>query len=228
MSLFLESASRDTHLLLDAAAPAWFRRREEASDDPAELDDSADLEFASAEPEAEELDEPLARFLGHHWEQVAHASGQPFDHSFLERRDGWRYDTETPAIAVVTMRELNEPATLRFHSRLQHAFYAEGVDITDTGTYPSLIDGFDVDTAKFIELVASDEMRQRAWQDFAEARSLGAGGFPTLVIRDGEEYGIITRGYVDADRLLPALSDWLLNKYAEAGEALFCEPGTVC
>ena len=48
------------------------------------------------------------------------------------------------------------------------------------------------------------------------------------MIRDGNEYGIITRGYVDTDRLLPALSDWLLNKYAEQGEALFCEPGTVC
>ena len=85
-----------------------------------------------------------------------------------------------------------------------------------------------MDEKKFMELVGSDEMKQRAWQDFAEARSLGASGFPTLAIRDGEEYGIITRGYVDADRLLPALSDWLLNKYADAGEALFCEPGTVC
>jgi putative protein-disulfide isomerase len=179
-------------------------------------------------PEAEELDERMARFLAHHWEQVEHASGQPFDHSFLERRDGWRYDTEIPAVGVVTMRELNRPETLPFHSRLQRAFYAEGIDITDMAEYPGLIDGFDVDPERFMELFASPEMKKAAWRDFTEARSLGANGFPTVVVRDGDEYGIVTRGYVDADRLLPALSDWLLDKYAEAGDALFCEPGTVC
>ncbi len=48
-------------------------------------------------------------------------------------------------------------------------------------------------------------------------------------MRDGDEYGIVTRGYLSADRLLPVLSDWLLNKYEESsGDALFCEPGTVC
>jgi putative protein-disulfide isomerase len=178
--------------------------------------------------EGEEIDDRVAATLAHHWEQVEHASGQPFDHGFLNRRDGWVYDTEVPAIAVAAMRELSPGETLRFHTRLQRAFYAEGVDITDRSSYPLLLAGFDVDTEKFVRLLASDEMRQRAWQDFAEARSYGATGFPTLIVRDGEEHGIITRGYVSADQLLPALSDWLLTKYTEAGEALFCEPGTVC
>lgn len=178
--------------------------------------------------ESDEIDERMARTLAHHWEQVAHASGQPFDHSFLNRRDGWRYDTEVPAIAVVAMRELRSEDTLRFHSRLQHAFYAEGIDITDPAVYPALLEGFEVDENKFMELLGSDEVKARAWQDFSEARSMGIAGFPTLVVRDGEEYGIVTRGYLSADRLLPTLSDWLLTKYTEAGEALFCEPGTVC
>jgi len=179
-------------------------------------------------PEAQELDDRVAMTLAHHWEQVEHASGQPFDHGFLERRDGWVYDTETPAIAVAAMRELNPDETLRFHSRLQRAFYAEGIDITDRSRYPELLDGFDVDRDKFLEMLGSDEMRKAAWRDFSEARALGANGFPTLLVRDGEEYGIVTRGYLSADRLLPSLSDWLLTRFVEEGEALFCEPGTVC
>jgi len=134
-----------------------------------------------------------------------------FDRSFLERRDGWRYDTEIPAIAVVTMRKLNEPQTLQFHSRLQE-----------------LTTGFDVDADRFTELFTSDEMKTRAWSDFAESRSLGVTGFPTLLARDGEEWAVLTRGFAPADKLLPALSDYLLNRYADAGEALFCEPGTTC
>jgi putative protein-disulfide isomerase len=179
-------------------------------------------------PEAEELDDRLAEILGHHWEQVEAASGQPFAAAFLERRDGWHYDTEVPAIAVVTMRQLDESQTLPFHSRLQRAFYAEGIDITDPAAYPDLIAGFEVDADKFTQLLASDDSRTRAWADFAEARSLGVAGFPTLLVRDGQEWTIATRGYVPAANLLPALSNYLLNRYTETGEALFCEPGTIC
>jgi putative protein-disulfide isomerase len=179
-------------------------------------------------PEAEELDDRLAGVLGHHWDQVEAASGQPFDRTFLERRDGWRYDTEIPAVAAVTMRELNEPQTLQFLSRLQRAFYAEGVDLTDRAVYPELIAEFDVDTDEFTQRFASDEMKTRAWSDFAESRSLGVAGFPTLLVRDGAEWAVLTRGFVPGDKLLPALSDYLLNRYADAGEALFCEPGIIC
>jgi 2-hydroxychromene-2-carboxylate isomerase len=94
--------------------------------------------------------------------------------------------------------------------------------------YPALLDGFDVDHDKFMGLLGSDDMRRTAWKDFAEARSLGANGFPTLLVRDGEEYGIVGRGYLSADRLLPVLADRLLSRYEQSGDALFCEPGTVC
>jgi len=179
-------------------------------------------------PDAETLDDRFAATLHHHWEQVADASGQPFDFGFLERRDGWRYDTELPAIAVVSIRELDQSLALEFHSRLQRAFYADGVDITDPGVYPDLVADFEVDAVKFAELLTSSEMKKRAWADFAEARSMGIAGFPALLVRESEEWGIITRGYMSADRLLPALSDWLLTRYSATGESLFCEPGTVC
>jgi putative protein-disulfide isomerase len=179
-------------------------------------------------PEAEELDDRSAAVLRHHWDQVETASGQPFDRTFLERRDGWRYDTEVPAIAVVAMRELNETQTLSFLARLQRAFYAEGVDITDRAVYPELVAGFDVDSEVFTGLLASGEMKKRAWSDFNESRSLGVSGFPTLLTRDGDEWAVLTRGFAPAERLLPALSDYLLDRYSDAGEALFCEPGIIC
>ena len=97
-------------------------------------------------PSAELLDDRMAGFLGHHWEQVAEASGQPFDASFLERRDGWQYDTELPAIAVTTMRTHDPSSTLPFFNDLQRAFYARGIDVTDTVEYRALLEGFNVDT----------------------------------------------------------------------------------
>ncbi len=57
---------------------------------------------------------------------------------------------------------------------------------------------------------------------------MGVAGFPTLLVRDGDRLGVVTRGFLPADQLLPALSEWLLDRYAERGEALFCEPGVIC
>lgn len=179
-------------------------------------------------PSSEVLDDRYEQVLAHHWHQVEAASGQPFDHTFLRRRDGWKYDTELPAIALVTMRSLDEKATLPFLSRLQRAFYVEGVDITDRAEYPSLLDGIAVDPDEFLTRLDSDEMRTRAWDDFAEARAMGVAGFPTLIIEEGEQKGIVTRGFLPADRLLPALSDWLIGRFAAEGDSLFCEPGVTC
>jgi len=179
-------------------------------------------------PDAAVLDDEHAEFLAHHWHQVEQASGQPFDHEFLERRDGWKYDTEVPAIAVASMRSLDPKQALSFHTRLQQAFYAEGLDITDRSAYPALIDGFGVDEDEFLQRLASDEMQKAAWADFAEARSMGVAGFPTLLVHDGDEFGVVTRGYLPADRLLPALSDWMIERYSDGGEGLFCEPGVTC
>ncbi len=179
-------------------------------------------------PDAEVLDDRLQGFLGHHWDQVEQASGQPFDHAFLERRDGWRYDTELPATAVVVMRSMDEKMTLPFHTRLQQAFYAEGMDITDQEQYAALVDGFDVDPEEFGRRLESDETKRRTWNDFAEARSLGITGFPALLISDGEQQSVVTRGFMPADKLLPALSDWLLGQYGDAEGGLFCEPGVTC
>ncbi len=179
-------------------------------------------------PEAEVLDDRLQSLLGHHWLQVEKASGQSFDHTFLDRRDGWRYDTELPATAVVAIRSLDEKLALPFHTRLQQSFYVEGVDITDPSVYPDLVAGFDVDADEFGRRLESEEIRHRTWDDFAEARSLGVSGFPTLLVFDGERHGVVTRGFAPSDRLLPALSDWLIGRFADEGLGLFCEPGVTC
>ena len=79
---------------------------------------------------AEPLNEGMRSYLTRAWTSVSERSGQPFDHSFLDR-DTWIYDTEQAAIAVVAMRRVDESQTLSFLTRLQRAFYAEAFDVTD-------------------------------------------------------------------------------------------------
>ena len=163
-------------------------------------------------PSAEPLDEISRRTLAEHWDHVEEASGQPFNRIALQRED-WIYDTELGAIGVVAMRHTNEAETFRFFKRLQRAFYAENIDITDPAVYPALLDEFDVDAVAFAELLASEEMKKEAWEDFELARRLSITGFPSLLLRLDEEHVIVTRGYLAWASLEPALTGWLRDQF---------------
>jgi putative protein-disulfide isomerase len=178
---------------------------------------------ASAQP----LDDGAKRTIAHHWHQVEERSGQPFDHRFFDR-DDWVYDTELPAIAVVAVRELNEKATLPFFTRLQRAFYAENIDITDAAVYQDLLGGFDVDGGRFAELVTSPDMKQRAYDDFAIARGFGITGFPTLLLREGDAHHVVTYGYAPADQLEPALNAWLQDRFGAEAAGMICSLDEPC
>jgi putative protein-disulfide isomerase len=179
-------------------------------------------------PSAEPLDEEMRTYLAHHWEQVADRSGQPFDHAGLDR-DGWVYDTELPARAVAVMRDLAPGETLAFFTRLQRAFYAEAIDITDPEVYPKLLVDFPVDRGAFMAQLDSEASQRAARAESAEARRLGARGFPTLLLRLDDEYLIVARGYLPWDHLEPALSGWLRDRYGPVAAApLFCDIDGIC
>lgn len=151
-------------------------------------------------PNAQVLEERMAGFLEHHWDEVSQRTGQPFDTGFLERRDGWMYDTEPAAIAVTEMREVSPANTLGYFTTLQHAFYAEGKDVTDFDVLTDLTDGFDVDRSEFRRQLDTTEAKKRAWADFSRSRNWGIGGFPALIGElSGDRLALLARGWTPAD-----------------------------
>ncbi len=173
---------------------------------------------------AETLTHHARARIADHWHHVEVASGQPFDHGGLDDRPAtWRYDTELASIAVVTLRTLAPAHALDFYHRLQRAFYAERVDLTDPAVYPPLLDGFPVSEAAFTDLFGSRDMKELAWADFAFARKLGVHGFPTLLLREGSSYGVVSPGWSSADKLIPALEAWLTTHHPAALSGLLCD-----
>lgn len=173
-------------------------------------------------PNAEEMTEGMARYLGHHWRQVTARSGQRFDHSILERR-GWSYDTEPACKAVVVMRRLAPDLAWPLFKRLQQAFYAEGIVISDPETIPALVGEFDVDVDAFMESFGSTEAARATWSDFATARSWGISGFPTVIVRVGEHAHVVARGYAPVDELETALTRFVGDSPSHS-----CPPGQMC
>ena len=158
-------------------------------------------------PMAEELEDRMDAFLRHHWEEVGERTGQPFDTDFLDRRDGWVYDTEPAAIAVAELRHRQPERALEYFTRVQRAFYAEGRDVTDFAVLTELASGFDIDPGEFTESLVTEEAKERAWQDFARSRNWGISGFPTLVGELGDgRLALLARGWSEAEVIRARIS----------------------
>lgn len=161
-------------------------------------------------PAAEPLAGGLRRYLEREWAAIAERTGQLFDPSILDQLgEDWVYDTEVADMAVVQMRELAPDRTLAFFARVQRAFYAEGVDVTDPESYRDLAAEFGVEPGSFVETLATDALRKQTWHDFATARRWGVTGFPTLLMRRGNRLELITAGYRSAADVISAVSSTL-------------------
>ncbi len=152
-------------------------------------------------PSAQPLTERMADFLRQHWVEIAERTGQPFDISFLERGSDWVYDTEPAAVAVTQLRELDESHTLEYFTTVQHAFYAEGKDVTDYSVLADLARPFGVGDG-FEDRLRSEEARKAAWADFTRTRNWGISGFPTLIGELADtRLALLARGWTRADTI---------------------------
>ena len=153
-------------------------------------------------PEAQIMDDQLRSYLHREWSRIHEATGQPFDFAALDR-EAWTYDTELPAMAIATMRAVDASKTLDFFVRLQRAFYAENIDVTDPDAYPALAAEFDIDGDSFTAQMLTEDAKAAAWSDFARSREMGIAGFPALVLRSGSRNRLLTYGYRPVDALRP-------------------------
>lgn len=163
-------------------------------------------------------DQPLsahaAAEITSHWTQVAEASGQPFAMGVLH--EGFVYDTDPAARAVVLVREHAPEAALSFLARVQQAFYAEAQNVTDLEVLGRLAAEFGFDAAAFTEALSDPNIEQQTWRDYAVSQRAGVTGFPTLVGGPGEDgqYGVVTRGFARGDQVLTVLREWLARTSA--------------
>jgi putative protein-disulfide isomerase len=144
------------------------------------------------------------RFRGYR-EQVAAASGRPFDWRFFER-DGFVLDTEPASRAVVTVRSLMPEAALPYLHALSEAFFARDTDLKDEAALADIAAGFGVDGGAFLAAFRSDEAKEATLDDFRLARRFGVNGFPTLVLLAGDRAMALAVGYTTADDLGRRLS----------------------
>jgi putative protein-disulfide isomerase len=158
--------------------------------------------------QAEPMHSGMAAMLRHHWEAVRERSGQPFDFEFLERKN-FLYDTEPSCRAVVTARTMDFSKAYDFFWKVQKAFYAGNQDPTDLVVFKKAAEECGLDSEEFARLWAGPAMREATQEDFVETRRWGVAGYPTVLLRDGKELAVLSRGYMEVEVLGPRLEAWL-------------------
>jgi putative protein-disulfide isomerase len=145
----------------------------------------------------------------HHWQEVAAATGQPFDFAFFERAS-FVYDTEPACRAAVAMRNLAPETTFEHFAALQHAFYAENRDVTSEAILAEVASAF-ADPDHFRVVFNAPEVHEATRADFALSQRLGIPGFPTLLLQTGKELTALTTGWQPFAAIEGDLRAWLTN-----------------
>jgi putative protein-disulfide isomerase len=165
----------------------------------------------------EPMPEKARRGLVHHWQEIGAMAGVPFDASLAER-EGFVYDTDPAARAVVLARRTSDDAALDYLAAAHRAFYAEGRDITDPAVLADLAAEQGFDRAAFLTALADEGLKTETWRDYALSQRAGATGFPTLIVGPNTDgaYALVTRGYQDAAPVLAGIDGWLAGVRAAA------------
>jgi putative protein-disulfide isomerase len=169
------------------------------------------LVMGGLRPGAEEpMAEAAKAEIEGHWRQVQAATGLVFDATIL-RREGFVYDTDPAARAVVVLRRDDPELAVRFLGRVQSAFYSEGRDVTRGEVLAELVAEFGLDPKAFTEAWSSEAAQQETWRDYAISQHAGVTGFPTLVAGPNDEgvFGVVTRGYAPPAQVVGVLRDWI-------------------
>ncbi len=145
--------------------------------------------------------------IRHHWEQVAAATGQPFNYAFFER-DGFVLDTEPACRATVTLRSIKPDSLLSFYESIHKGYYVENTDTTKLDTFAIYAEREGINAGAFARAFESEAMKQETLADFQWCQQAGVTGFPTVVLREEDSMAALTIGYQPFDKLKPALDAW--------------------
>jgi putative protein-disulfide isomerase len=139
---------------------------------------------------------------------VEQTTGQLFSFSFFDR-ESFVYDTEPACRAMVAMRSFAPEATLAYLDAVHRAFYVGNRDVTDRSVLADIAKGFRLDPAAFAVLFDAPEIIEATLADFRAVASAGITGFPTVILRRGEDFSLLTAGYQPLEALQPQLEHWL-------------------
>ncbi|TVQ09688.1 MAG: DsbA family protein [Bacteroidetes bacterium] len=140
----------------------------------------------------------IAGYIKQAYKTVEDATGVKFGQKFLDEvleKGDAIFTSLPPALALAVFRLEQPGEAIEFAARLQKAIYYDGRLVDDKTLYSQIASGFDVDGDELVRRMDTDEIAQMVENEFKMVAGMGVNGYPTLVMRNGKELKILTRGY---------------------------------
>ncbi|MBC6990636.1 DsbA family protein [Hymenobacter sp. BT491] len=127
-------------------------------------------------------------------------------------------NSEPPCRALTVFRQLDtEGRTVDFAHAIQQALFRDGKDLNQRATYETLLKPYGLDVAEFGRRFEAPEAAAATRQEFAAVARIGVQGFPTAVLRVGEQGYVLARGFQPYDTFASGLRAALRQSYSENG-----------
>ena len=110
-------------------------------------------------------------------------------------------DSEAAARGVAALRQTAPDRAAELATALQHAFYVDGLSLSDPVTYRTVAEAAGLDAEAVLAAFAAPGTRATAEADFRRAAALGVTGFPTLLAVDGDSVTPLAYGHATADEV---------------------------
>ncbi len=138
-------------------------------------------------------------YLASTWQAVQQQTNQPFNTALLQK-ETFDYNTYPACKAVITIRELwGMDTAFEYLAAIQEAFYLHAEDITQEHT---LLKYVPKEKEKFHHFYHSQRATLLMEHDFAQARSMGANAFPSVIHIDNDGHMVCLKGYRSLEEIL--------------------------
>lgn len=110
-------------------------------------------------------------------------------------------DSEAAARGVAGLRQVAPGRIVDLAAALQHAFYVDGLSMSDPATYRAIAAAEGLDADAVVDAFAGPSSAAAAQSDFIRAADLGVHSFPTLLAVDGDRRTVLAAGHASVEEI---------------------------
>jgi putative protein-disulfide isomerase len=142
-------------------------------------------------------------FLGQANARIRDLTGATFGDRYQDLVDDGRFvmDSEAAAVGFAALREAAPDRQVPLAAALQKAFFIDGLSLSDEATYAKIAEDFGLDADAVVTSLYVEATARAARADSRESRDLGVTGFPTLILRRGDQYVVLAQGIATVDQV---------------------------
>lgn len=135
--------------------------------------------------------------------QIAQLTGAEFGERYerLIADGSFVMDSEAAARGMAALRGAAPERAAELAVALQHAFYVDGLSLSDPATYRTVAEAAGLDADAVVAAFEAPEASAAAEADFRRTAELGVTGFPTLLAVDGPNVTVLATGRATADQI---------------------------